>query len=649
VEPSHLRRILMALVLPALLLAPRGAAAQGYVALHHFDSTLGANPLLQNPADGLLYGTTFTGGAHSAGTVFRMDANGTNFVVLHDFASTDGALPDAGLILASNGLLYGATAAGGTSGKGTIFRIDTAGNNFLTIRNLDGDADGEEPRGRLVQATDASLYGVTHSGGANNAGTLYRINLDGTAFAVLHDFGASPDEGTRPAAGLIQASDGLLYGTTEFAAAQIGNGTIFVVGLDGSKFSTLHTMLESPFDGRTPSAELLEASDGLLYGTTEFGGAQDLGAAFTLNRDGTGFHVFHDFGVLDGIRPRAPLVEQGALLWGTAYAGGADDGGTLFRMTRTGRIFAPVHDFAAAGGEHPRAAVLVGSDGALYGTTEAGGDHGFGVVYRFTNPTVSSIAPSSGPAAGGTAVTIAGTLFQPGASVLINGQVPAGVSVTTTQITATTPAFHAGTLNDVIVTNPDETIGSIRNAFLADFLDVPQGDLFHAFVGQVFRNGITAGCGGGNYCRDNEVTRAQMAVFLLKSEHGPLFAPPACAGVFPDVLCPGPFTDWIEQLSAEGVTGGCGGGNYCPDDPVTRQQMAVFLLKAEHGSAFTPPPCAGLFGDVACPGIFTSWVERLFNENVTGGCQASPLLYCPESSVTRGQMAVFLTKAFSLQ
>jgi uncharacterized repeat protein (TIGR03803 family) len=649
-EPSHLRRILMSLVLPALLLTPRGAAAQGYLALHHFNATLGASPiapLLQNPGDGFLYGTTSAGGANSVGTVFKMDANGGNFAVLHEFNSTDGALPDAGLILASNGLLYGTTAAGGAAGKGTIFKIDTAGNNFATLRSLDGDVDGEEPRGRLIQATDANLYGVTHSGGANNAGTLFRIDLNGTAFALIHVFGTST-EGTRPPAGLIQAGDGLLYGTTEFAAAQAGNGTVFRVALNGAGFTTVHTFAGAPNDGRTPLAELLQGSDGLLYGTTEFGGAQDLGTAFALHRDGTGFQVLHDFGGLEGIRPRAPLVEDQALLWGAAYGAGANNGGTLFRLARDGGLFAVVHDFAAATGEHPHAAVLVGSDRALYGTTEAGGANAVGVVYRFTNPTLASIIPASGPAAASTPVTITGTLFDGGASVTIGGSAPTGVVIAPTQITASTPVLSPGTLNDVIVTNPDKTIGSIRDGYLADFLDVPQADSFHDFVAKIFRNGITAGCGGGSYCRDNPVTRAQMAVFLLKSEHGSLYVPPACAGAFPDVPCPGAFTDWIERLFAEGITGGCGNGNYCPADPVTRQQMAVFLLKTEHGSAYTPPSCASLFGDVLCPGIYTNWVEQLYNENVTGGCQASPLLYCPVSAVTRGQMAVFLTKTFSL-
>jgi hypothetical protein len=139
-----------------------------------------------------------------------------------------------------------------------------------------------------------------------------------------------------------------------------------------------------------------------------------------------------------------------------------------------------------------------------------------------------------------------------------------------------------------------------------------------------------------------------MAVFLLKAEHGAAYAPPACTGVFADVACPSGFAvDWIEGLAAEGITGGCGGGNYCPNNPVTRAQMAVFLLKGEHGSGFTPPACTGVFEDVACPGGFAvDWIEALAAEGVTGGCGGGN--YCPANAVTRGQMAVFLTKAFGI-
>jgi hypothetical protein len=145
------------------------------------------------------------------------------------------------------------------------------------------------------------------------------------------------------------------------------------------------------------------------------------------------------------------------------------------------------------------------------------------------------------------------------------------------------------------------------------------------------------------------VTRAQMAVLLLKALLGPAYAPPGASGsVFLDVH-PGDFAaDWIEDIAARGITAGCGAGNYCPTSSVTRQQMAVFLLKTEHGSAYLPQPCGNVFGDVACPGLFTDWIEQLYTEGVTGGCSAEPLLFCPTNPVTRGQMAVFLVRTFSL-
>jgi hypothetical protein len=182
-----------------------------------------------------------------------------------------------------------------------------------------------------------------------------------------------------------------------------------------------------------------------------------------------------------------------------------------------------------------------------------------------------------------------------------------------------------------------------------DFVDVPPAQIFHDFVNTVARNGVTAGCGGGNYCPDASVTRAQMAVFLLKSEHGAAYAPPPCTGVFPDVPCPGAFAvDWIEQLHTEGVTTGCGGGNYCPDAPVTRAQMAVFLLKTLLGASYVPPVATGIFGDVPVGAFAADWIEDLYGRAITGGCQASPLLYCPNNPNTRGQMSVFLTKTFGL-
>jgi len=137
-----------------------------------------------------------------------------------------------------------------------------------------------------------------------------------------------------------------------------------------------------------------------------------------------------------------------------------------------------------------------------------------------------------------------------------------------------------------------------------------------------------------------------MAAFLLKSEHGSGYIPPPCTGVFSDVPCPGPFTDWIEQLAAEGVTGGCGTDIYCPSQSVTRAQMAIFLLKTSEGSGYAPPPATGIFGDVPVGSFGADFIEDLYNKGITGGCSVSPLLYCPSNAVLRQQMATFLVRTF---
>ena len=180
------------------------------------------------------------------------------------------------------------------------------------------------------------------------------------------------------------------------------------------------------------------------------------------------------------------------------------------------------------------------------------------------------------------------------------------------------------------------------------FADAPISYWSYNFIERLFKAGITSGCLPDPliYCPDNTVTRAQMAVFLVRALHGSGFTPPAAVGLFADVL-PGAFAaNFIEQLAADGITSGCGGGNYCPNQPVTRAQMAVFLVRARHGLGFAPPSAVGIFADVP-PGSFgANFIEQLAADGVTSGCGGGN--YCPDSSVTRAQMAVFLVKTFNL-
>ena len=267
-----------------------------------------------------------------------------------------------------------------------------------------------------------------------------------------------------------------------------------------------------------------------------------------------------------------------------------------------------------------------------------------GNTSEFSQRLIFSMNPAAGPPSGGTNVSIAGMLFEDGATVSIGGQPATNVDVVgPTQITATTPALPAGSLNNVVVTNPSGTGGTLVNGFVADFSDVV-GNQFSFHITRLVANAITVGCGTGIYCPLNSVTRQQMAVFLLKSKNGLCYVPPPCVGTFPDVPCSSNFAPWIEALAAAGITGGCGGGNYCPTNVVTRQQMAVFLLKTKHGSTFVPPVCSGDFDDVACPSQFADWIEELSAEGITGGCGGNN--YCPNQAVRRDQMAAFLYNTF---
>ena len=182
------------------------------------------------------------------------------------------------------------------------------------------------------------------------------------------------------------------------------------------------------------------------------------------------------------------------------------------------------------------------------------------------------------------------------------------------------------------------------------FADVPLDYWANAYIERLYNAGITGGCTAIplNYCPDSTVTRAQMAVFLLKSIHGASYTPPA-VGVstgFTDVATDYWAAAWIKQLAAESITSGCGNGIYCPDATVTRAQMSIFLLKSKHGSIYNPTNAIGVFSDVPMGYWADKWIEQLAVEGVTSGCGVG--VYCPDADVTRAQMAVFLVRMFNL-
>ncbi len=194
--------------------------------------------------------------------------------------------------------------------------------------------------------------------------------------------------------------------------------------------------------------------------------------------------------------------------------------------------------------------------------------------------------------------------------------------------------------------------GSIYHITASTFSDVPASYWAWSWIETLYVNGVTGGCSTNPlaYCPATSVTRDQMAVFLLRGEHGSAYIPPVATGIFDDVPTSYWAAAWIEQLYNEGITTGCSviPMLYCPHVTVTRDQMAILLLRTSHGSAYMPPAATGIFADVPTDSWAADWIEQLYNEGITGGCLTNPLRYCPANPVARDQMAVFLVRNFNL-
>jgi hypothetical protein len=188
------------------------------------------------------------------------------------------------------------------------------------------------------------------------------------------------------------------------------------------------------------------------------------------------------------------------------------------------------------------------------------------------------------------------------------------------------------------------------------FADVPIDHALWQYIEAFYNAGITSGCGVSPliYCPEQPVTRAAMAVFLLRAKYGSSYTPPAASHFFSDLPVAGKewMEPWVDELYREGITGGCGSGPliYCPETPTTRAAMAVFILRALYGSSYTPPAASHFFSDMPVAGKewMEPWVDELYREGITSGCGTGPLIYCPETSVKRQAMAAFIVRAFNL-
>jgi uncharacterized repeat protein (TIGR03803 family) len=411
----------------------------------------GANPyapVIQG-ADGALYGTTRDGGTSAVGTVFKTSLPGGETTVLHSFNGANGRYPTAGLVQGIDTHLYGTTSMGGAGNIGTIFRVTLGGTHTL-LKSFAGGVDSREPVAALVQKPDGNFYGTTQFQGVGPSyygGIVFEMTPAGSVTTV-HNF--NNVDGGWPSAGLIRGTDGHYYGTTQRGgtAGYAGAGTVYRIST-GGVFTLMHSFDGGPGGGR-PRSPLVRATDGNLYGNTVIGGHADLGMIFKMTPTGTVTHLHSFDGVTDsqypqsnfeeapdglfygGIQPviykmtktgtftilrvlDAPTEGDGANnltratdgnYYGTTDFYGPANKGTLFRTTPTGDVTL-LHIFTGGVSDGdaptPNGKLVQGADGALYGTTVAGGATNHGVIFKITTAGVFTLLHSFNNAVQGSA------------------------------------------------------------------------------------------------------------------------------------------------------------------------------------------------------------------------------------------------------
>ncbi len=373
--------------------------------------------------DGAYYGTTASASTVTGGLVYRVTPDGSSVSTLYQMQNNESYGPAAGLLLGSDGLLYGTTTFGAVSvianTSGTVFRLKTDGTGFTVVRSFSAwstqnenlnpvNADGAYPDATLIEGTDGFLYGVTRTGGLNGTGVVFKLAKDGTSFKVLHTFGAITSEknatpvtnldGAAPLGRLVQYSDGYLYGTTS-AGGLNGQGTVYRVAMDGTDFQLVHifpALSGSGSDptnasGATPAAGLTDGQDGRLYGVAGEGGANGVGTLFVVDPAARLLTVLHDFDKPNGDGPTGELVlGRDSKLYGTTTFGGTNSNGndtnhgTIFSINRDGTGFTKLHSFDSSQGANPRGPLLQISDTNFVGINLNGGSCGSGTLYLYS-------------------------------------------------------------------------------------------------------------------------------------------------------------------------------------------------------------------------------------------------------------------------
>lgn len=438
------------------------AEAQTFTTLFSFNFADGNEcdaPLIQG-TNGDFYGTTFGGGSSREGTFFKITPTGRE-TALDSFDTN----PWAPVVQDSNGNFYG-TTFGGAANSGTVFEVNSSGTlNILYYFCTQPDcADGIGPTAGLIYSGGA-FYGTTSYGGKYGAsdgtgGTFFKITPTGT-LTTLYTFcaqSACTNNGWYPG-GLVRGTDGNFYGVTEFGGAN-GVGTIFRITPKGD-ITTLYSF--SAVDGH-PYAKgpLIQARSGAFYGTTPEAGSYGNGMVFRITPQGK-FTVVYDFcGCGDGAGPTAPLVEApNGKLYGTTQFEGAYGYGSVFEITPSG-LLNTVYSFCAVAncpdGQNPYTGLLQSTNGDFYGSTPSGGAHDHGTVFRLSLGLPPFVEPQVSFGKVGSTVKILGTDLTGASSVTFNGASATFTVNSSTLIKAIVPAD--ATSGTIEVTTPNGLLAS---------------------------------------------------------------------------------------------------------------------------------------------------------------------------------------------
>jgi len=348
--------------------------------------------VISNAQNPVLYGLTNYGGAYDWGNIFKITSSG-KLTVLHNFGdSTDGQAPFGSLVYATNGLLYGITQYGGAYGFGTIFSYNMATGVESDVHDFNADTNGYEPYNtRFIQVGDSLLYGLTMEGGDYDGGTIFNYNIYTGVTTRLYSFGIPPYQldGYHPYSSLLMANNGLLYGTTQYGGTN-GIGTIFSYNIATGTETKVHDF-GSGTDGAWPVGAIIQANNGLLYGTTAGGGVDSDGIIFSYNITAdTEIDVYDFKGGANGYQPYGSLVQAGnGLLYGLTSGGGTYDtsftaGGTIFSFNTLTGAQTVLHSFGNNNdGAWPNGSLILASDSLLYGMTAYGGADSVGTVISF--------------------------------------------------------------------------------------------------------------------------------------------------------------------------------------------------------------------------------------------------------------------------